>query len=59
VAEDLMEDGTISPICNAYSLRRGRRLPPTTEVKKLQFVIVGNVKKEIKPLRWGGIKKMF
>jgi hypothetical protein len=39
-AEDLMEDGTISRISNAYSLRRGRRLPPTSEVKELQFVIV-------------------
>jgi hypothetical protein len=28
VAEDLMEDGTISRISNAYSLRRGRRKPP-------------------------------
>jgi hypothetical protein len=30
----------ISRISNAYSLRRGRRLPPTSEVKELQFVIV-------------------
>jgi hypothetical protein len=40
VAEDLMEDGTISRISNAYSHRRGRRLPPTLEVEVLQFVIV-------------------
>jgi hypothetical protein len=40
VAEDLMEDGTLSHISNAYSLRQGRRQPPTTEVKELQFVIV-------------------
>jgi hypothetical protein len=26
--------------CNAYSLRRGRRLPPTSEVEEWQFVIV-------------------
>jgi hypothetical protein len=49
VAEDLMEDGTVSRISNAYSLRQGRRLPPTSEVEELQFVIVHNVKKEIKP----------
>jgi hypothetical protein len=30
----------ISHITNAYSLRRGRRLPPTSEVEELQFVIV-------------------
>jgi hypothetical protein len=35
-----MEDGTISRISNAYSLRRGRRLPPTSEVNEFQFVIV-------------------
>jgi hypothetical protein len=40
VAEDLMEDGTISRKSNAYSLRRGRRLPPTSEVEELQFVTV-------------------
>jgi hypothetical protein len=40
VAEDLMEDGTISLINNAYSLRRGRRQPPTSEVEELQFIIV-------------------
>jgi hypothetical protein len=40
VAEDLMEDGTISHISNVYLLRRGRRLPPTLEVEELQFVIV-------------------
>jgi hypothetical protein len=40
VAEDLMEDGTISRISNPYSLRRGRRQPPTSEVEELQFVIV-------------------
>jgi hypothetical protein len=40
VAEDLMEDGTVSRISNAYSLRRGRRQPPTSEVKELQFIIV-------------------
>jgi hypothetical protein len=39
VEEDLMEDGTISRISNAYSLRQRRRLPPTSEVKELQFVI--------------------
>jgi hypothetical protein len=40
VAEDLMEDGNISHKSNAYSLGRGRRQPPTLEVKELQFVIV-------------------
>jgi hypothetical protein len=40
VPEDLMEDGTISRIGNACSLRRGRRLALTSEVKELQFVIV-------------------
>jgi hypothetical protein len=40
VAEDLMEDGTIRHISNAYSLRHGRRQPPTSEVEQLQFVIV-------------------
>jgi hypothetical protein len=35
-----MEDGTISRRNNAYSLRQGRRLPPTSEVGELQFVIV-------------------
>jgi hypothetical protein len=39
VAEDLMEDGTISRISNVYSLRQGRRQPPTSEVEELQFVI--------------------
>jgi hypothetical protein len=39
VAEDLMEDGTVSRISNAYSLRRGRRQPPTYNVEELQFVI--------------------
>jgi hypothetical protein len=38
--EDLMEDVTISRISNAYSLRRGRRLPSKLEVKELQIVIV-------------------
>jgi hypothetical protein len=37
VSEDLIEDGTISRISNAYSLSR---LPPTSEVEELQFVIV-------------------
>jgi hypothetical protein len=40
VAEDLMEDGTVSRISNAYSLRGGRRQPPTSEVEELQFIIV-------------------
>jgi hypothetical protein len=40
VAEVLMEDGTISRISIAYSLRQGRRQPQTLEVKELQFVIV-------------------
>jgi hypothetical protein len=40
VAEDLMEDGTVSRISNAYSLRRRRRQPPTSEVEELQFIIV-------------------
>jgi hypothetical protein len=35
-----MEDGTVSHVGNAYSLRQGRRLAPTLEVKELQFVIV-------------------
>jgi hypothetical protein len=56
VAEDLMEDGTVSRISNAYSLRQGRRQPPTSEVEELQCIIVHNcnVKKEIKPPHWGG-----
>jgi hypothetical protein len=37
-----MEDGTARHISNAYSLGRGRRLPPTSEVEELQFVIVYN-----------------
>jgi hypothetical protein len=40
LGKDLTEDGTISRIRNAYSLRRGRRLPPIPEVKELQFLIV-------------------
>jgi hypothetical protein len=32
-----MEDGTISCKSYAYSLRRGRRLPPTLEVEELNF----------------------
>jgi hypothetical protein len=40
MAEDLMEDGAISHISNAYSLRRGRRQPPTLEVEELQLVLV-------------------
>jgi hypothetical protein len=45
-----MEDGTVSCISNAYSLRQLRRLPPTSEVEELQYVIAcnGNLKKEIK-----------
>jgi hypothetical protein len=31
---------TVSRISNAYSLRRGRRQPPTAEVEELQFIIV-------------------
>jgi hypothetical protein len=61
VAEDLMEDGTVSCISIAYSLRQGRRLPPTSEVEELQFVIVGNysVKKELKPSQWGEKLKKY
>jgi predicted transcriptional regulator len=41
VAEDLMEDGTISRMSNAYILtEEGRRLPPRSEVEELQFLIV-------------------
>jgi hypothetical protein len=40
VAEDLMEDGTISCISNAYSLKQGRRQPPKLEIGELQFAIV-------------------
>jgi hypothetical protein len=40
VAEDLIEDGTVNRISNAYSLRRRRRQPPTSEVEELQFIIV-------------------
>jgi hypothetical protein len=40
VAEDLMEDGTISLISNAYSLRQGRRLLTTSEAEEWQFVFV-------------------
>jgi hypothetical protein len=32
-------DGTISCVSNVNQLRRGRRLPPTLEVKELEFVI--------------------
>jgi hypothetical protein len=35
-----MEDGTASHTSNASSLRRGKRLPPTSEVEELQFVFV-------------------
>jgi hypothetical protein len=40
VAENLIEDGTVSRISNAYSLRRGRRQPPTSEVEESQFIFV-------------------
>jgi hypothetical protein len=40
VAEDLMEDLTVSRISNAYTLRRGKRQPPTSEVEELQCIIV-------------------
>jgi hypothetical protein len=40
VAEDLTEDGTLSRISDAYSIRRENRLPPSSEVEELQFVIV-------------------
>jgi hypothetical protein len=40
VAEALLEDGTRSRMNNVYSLRQGRRLPPTPEVEELQFSIV-------------------
>jgi hypothetical protein len=40
VAEDLMEDGTLSRISNAYSLMRGRSLTAILIVEELQFVIV-------------------
>jgi hypothetical protein len=50
VAEDLTEDGNISRISNACSLRQGRSLPPTPEVEELKFVVlIATVKKEIKP----------
>jgi hypothetical protein len=51
MAVDLMEDRTISHICNAYSIRQGRRLPPTFTITITRFVICNsncNVKKEIK-----------
>jgi hypothetical protein len=35
-----MEDGPMSSISNTYSFRRGRRQPPTSEVKELQFAIL-------------------
>jgi hypothetical protein len=38
--EDLVVDGTKSRTSNEYSLRQGRRLPPTSEVEELQFVIL-------------------
>jgi hypothetical protein len=53
VAEDLMEFGTVSRISNAYSLRQGRRQPPTLEVDAM-YNCNCNVKKEIKPPHWGG-----
>jgi hypothetical protein len=54
VAEDLMEDGTISRISDAYSLWRGRRLH-TTNIGSQRIAICNcNVKKEIKPPHWGG-----
>jgi hypothetical protein len=39
VPDDLMKDGTISRMSNAYSLRGGRRQPPS-EVEVFVFVIV-------------------
>jgi hypothetical protein len=55
VAEDVMEDETISRISNAYSLRWGRWLPTTTEVEELQFVIVIVMwRRKIKPHHLGG-----
>jgi hypothetical protein len=35
-----LEDGTISLISNAYSLRQGRRLLTTSEAEEWQFVFV-------------------
>jgi hypothetical protein len=49
-----MEDGTISRLSNAYSLRQGRRLTSTSEVEELQYVIVILRRKYIKPSHWGG-----
>jgi hypothetical protein len=40
VAEDLVEDGTLSHISNAYSLRQGRAKPPTSVVEAFQFFVV-------------------
>jgi hypothetical protein len=51
VAEDLMEDGTVSCISNAYSLRKKK----TTNIGRIAIYNCNcNVKKEIKttPLGW-------
>jgi hypothetical protein len=55
VAEDLMEDGAISRISNAHSLRQGRRLPTNIGSRRIAICSCNcNVKKEIKPPHWGG-----
>jgi hypothetical protein len=63
VAEDLMEDGTVSRISNAYSLRRGRKQPPTSKVEELQLYNCNcNVKEEIKNLKntfWDSLAHML
>jgi hypothetical protein len=54
-----MDDGTISRISYAYSHRRKRGLPPTSEVEELHFVIVScksNVKTEKHLMGWKNFK---
>jgi hypothetical protein len=42
-------------LCTAYLLRRGRRQPPTLEVKKLQFAILFVMRRrKIKPPQLDG-----
>jgi hypothetical protein len=59
VAEDLMEDGTISSIINAYFTQARKKT--TTNTGSLRIAICNcNVKKEIKQPHWiGKPKKNF
>jgi hypothetical protein len=38
--QKIWRGGAVGRVSNAYSLRRGRRLPPTSRVEELKAVIV-------------------